>query len=268
MMVLPANFPVNLKRWPKLAGISLDIGDTEKESHLILTLHQHDSAGIFSVLIQDLASSAGKHATHKAALNEIRTRLTGWHKLLNSGITGLLTLQEQLGLMGELLEIEMLLNDYGVTEVLKAWLGPQRGPHDFVLGHEQREVKVFTDLSRSLITISSADQLAPIPGIPLILSTRLLASSEQGKSLNDMVIHLMGHMNENDSELFLIRLGEAGYINHSAYSENKWICQNHAIYSINETFPKLISAELPAQIVKVEYQLSLAKLDQWKINKE
>lgn len=267
MMVLPANFPINLKKWPKLSGISLDIGDTENESHLLMTLHRNDLEGIFSVLIQDLAASAGKHSTHKSALNELKNRLTGWHMLLNTGINGLLSIQEQLGLMGELFEIEMLLKNHSPSEILKAWLGPKKGPHDFVFGQEQREVKVYTDLNRSLVTIGSAEQLATVSDIPLILSARLLVFSENGQNLNDMVVKLLDCMNENESNLFLMLLNEAGYVNHAAYSENQWICQGHAEYLVDDTFPKLVTASLPNEIVKVEYQLNLEKLQKWLINK-
>ncbi len=98
----------------------------------------------------------------------------------------ILGIEKQLGLLGELLFLEKLLNR-GVSAI-DAWIGPQGEAHDFRLAGREFEVKCASS-ARRIHTIHGIDQLIPSPNCSLYLISVLVApaGAQTGFSLVDKV---------------------------------------------------------------------------------
>ena len=75
---------------------------------------------------------------------------------------------QEIGLFGELVALDRLIDGVGETRALAAWLGPRSEEHDFVLGEADVEVKT-TRSERRIHVIHGLGQLTPTPGRPLHL---------------------------------------------------------------------------------------------------
>jgi hypothetical protein len=93
-----------------------------------------------------------------------------------------LTPEKEVGLYGELLLVDFLIKQIGAKDALDAWTGPLSEEHDFAFDHLHMEVKT-TNSERRRHIIGSAQQLAPLPGIPLWLTSIQLTSSGGGSGL-------------------------------------------------------------------------------------
>lgn len=115
-----------------------------------------------------------------AALEET---LINWRELLKS--KAILSEEIQLGLRGELWLLRRLVPTLG-DQALKAWVGPQKEPHDFRLGASEFEVKTTRTNAHAHI-INGIAQLEPSPDHALfVVSLRMApAGANAGTTLPD-----------------------------------------------------------------------------------
>jgi hypothetical protein len=99
----------------------------------------------------------------------------------------LLSIERQLGLIGELIVLERLIRKNGPNDV-EAWIGPKREPHDFRIENLEFEVKC-TVRSQRIHTIHGTEQLLPSKGCSLFIISILLgpAGKTKGFSLADKI---------------------------------------------------------------------------------
>ena len=87
---------------------------------------------------------------------------------------------QEIGLFGELVALDRLIDGVGETEALAAWLGPRAEEHDFVLGEADVEVKT-TRSERRIHVIHGLGQLTPTPGRPLhLMSVQVTGAGAAG----------------------------------------------------------------------------------------
>jgi hypothetical protein len=93
--------------------------------------------------------------------------------------------ERQIGLLGELLFLERLMEKNG-TSALDAWLGPISEPHDFRIDGTEFEVKTTVSPHR-IHTIHGTEQVVPSNGCSLYLVSVLLgpAGASTGFSLSE-----------------------------------------------------------------------------------
>ena len=98
-------------------------------------------------------------------------------------VEALLSPERQIGLLGELLFLELLIAYHG-TRALDAWIGPRGEPHDFRFEKYEFEVKT-TLATRRVHTINGSEQLIPSAGCSLFLTSVMLGpvGAEAGFSL-------------------------------------------------------------------------------------
>jgi Putative PD-(D/E)XK family member, (DUF4420) len=102
----------------------------------------------------------------------------------------LLSVERQIGLLGELLLLERLITKNGPA-ALAAWIGPEGEPHDFRIEKREFEAKTTVTVHR-IHTINGSEQLAPSKDCSLYLVSILLgpAGKSEGFSLPDKVRNL------------------------------------------------------------------------------
>ena len=113
----------------------------------------------FVALSDDLLERVAGAASVVAALAVIRGRLAMWAHFFDRAPTGRLEWSERLGLIGELYALDRYLLRAAGEAAIAGWQGPERGPHDFILGSRAIEVKCTCAQQPVRLAISSARQL-------------------------------------------------------------------------------------------------------------
>jgi hypothetical protein len=124
------------------------------------------------------------------AARAVAQTLRAWAALIRQ--KSLLSLQQQVGLMGELLFLKRLASTIGWKAAALSWRGPDAQEHDFTLNNIDIEVKT-TLAERRLHQIESMTQLLPKLDRPLVLvSIQLTPSTGKGSlSLSQLVASVL-----------------------------------------------------------------------------
>jgi len=143
---------------PTLKG--LDISYDRSNRLLIYILNDNDQRTIFWSLCNDIIDSTKQAESEEEALNIAINRSWKWHFLLRGGRSGKLSIEEQKGLIGELLVLEgVVMQGMTHSEAISCWLGPFDSPKDFIIGDMGIEVKARRGAAAPFITINSEHQL-------------------------------------------------------------------------------------------------------------
>ena len=182
------------------------------------------------------------------ALGAFAMAVEGWRAFASS--RAILTAEQQLGLLGELLLLEALVNHHGPASI-GAWISresaiPER--HDFRLGQTDLEVKTSRSTRRAHL-IHGLDQLNPAPGHRLYILSLLVepAGIAGGRSLEGQVARArqqFGHGVHRDA--FERKLGLALYDDLDAplYADRFILADDPHVVPVDENCPRLTRAEL------------------------
>jgi len=255
-------------RLPRLKGVEVflhTISAKEKPS-LVLRLLDASLRDIFHRLCLDIVASASGAATETEAVAIALARTWRWHHLLRGGSSGLLSTDEQKGLIGELFVMERyLLTSLGPSNGLAAWRGPLGGAKDFVVGRTAIESKVRATSDRANVFVSSEFQLDDSDVAALFLHVSVLdpapAADDQGFTVTDVAVRLRKPFAESDERLaarFDALLAAAGFWYSDDYVHARWVSGGQSIYRVAGNFPRLTPSTVPASIATVSYTVSLA----------
>lgn len=200
-------------------------------------------------------------------LTALKETHEGWKELLRPKI--ILSEDQQLGLMGELLVLQRIFHKFW-KDAIDSWTGPLREPHDFRLGQKEFEVKTTRNVQRIHI-ISSIEQLVPSPGRYLyLLSVQFApAGANAGDSLVDMVRNirrLLGKKNESLAKFNRLLRENVGYLDeHAAFYGVKYILRTKpSLVPVDVNCPKLtreqitlILGEKANRINDLQYRVNL-----------
>ena len=140
--------------------MTLSSPDQANTRILALKLLDPGQQDIFHTLCRDIISVAAQAESEAEAVSVALMRTWRWHHLLRGGGGTLLSLEEQKGLIGELLVLErVLLPSVEASAAVTAWRGPLGSPKDFEIGRVAIEVKARRGGATPSIAITSEDQL-------------------------------------------------------------------------------------------------------------
>ena len=256
----------NLEDWPSkkitLAGIDIQQYQTSTGFRLALSLREINDWDIFYILCDDLLQSSDNSQEEKGMLNVVYNRLLRWQKLFRKRGKKLLTDQEQQGLIGELYFLKThLLTRFSDAEALSFWKGPFGEQQDFGLGNTAVEVKSKQGTSAPYVQISSIDQLeSQLENFFLYVITLNSAPQTivEAFSLNEIIEEIKSSINDSsDIDIFENLLSEVGYMDLPEYSEKKYLVSNESVFEIKEGFPRLMSQDIPAGLVSVQYKIEI-----------
>lgn len=258
---------------PSLAGIEISStsGDEENEPAITFTLSERSNRGMFLQLCEDLIASTDGLNTEREAVAMVVGRTWRWHHLLRGGSSGLLTLEEQQGLIGELFALEkLLLSSLSKSDAVAAWRGPLGAPKDFEVDQTALEVKSRRGASAASVRISSEHQLDETGVDSLFLFVisidRATEGAENSFTLPDLASRIQHEIGVSDfaAQLeFMERLSAAGLRPEDDYSEHVWLEGSHAIYEVRESFPRLTAGSIGGGISNVTYDLALSACAQF-----
>lgn len=197
----------------------------------------------------------------------VRDVLETYHELLR-GI-GRLSDQEEVGLFGEVLVLERLIDDLGAAVAVGAWRGAVSEEHDFGLPDEDVEVKTTMGETRRH-WVGTATQLEPTVGRPLwLLSLQITSAGTGGLSLPELIAGVRVKILDGAVRAELEeRLGRVRWRDDEAvlYGRRFRLRTDPAVFLVDATFPaitpqKLAAAGVPVQrIAGLTYLLDLSGL--------
>ena len=230
---------------------------------LLLTLKDNSLSSMFSLLCEDLVeSSRNAELPVNRLFAFVLTRLSGWRRLLERGITDVLSEGEIRGLCGELLFLQMMCLEIGKPNALRSWVGPQKADQDFQIEGEAWEIKTTRAGARS-ITISSEFQLHSADRT-LHLVVFELGDGIEGKSdffnLNTLINKIRDDLaNDHDSrQVFEDKLLSVGYVPRAEYDLPLLKENSLVAFKVEDNFPKISPDMLNEGVHEVSYEITLS----------
>ena len=179
-----------------------------------------------------------------AALGVALNHLKRWKAFLAGKRRRILSAEEIRGLFAELNFLSLLKDKYlPDAQAVEAWCGPERIHQDFIFGDTAVEVKSISGRDRSIVRVSSEDQLETVSG-HLFLKVYLLTEAPDGtqaQSLNELVALLGQELsNANVIEDYWIKLATYGYVEMREYDSPKFLVNASNSYRVTNGFPRLV----------------------------
>lgn len=253
-------------RLPRLRGVEVLVSNMDDDRPaLLLRLLDHTLRDLFFRLCVDIIESTSRASSEREAVATALGRTWRWHHLLRGGGGGLLSQDEQKGLLGELFVLERYFVPALAPDVaVRAWRGPLGEAQDFVIGRTAIESKAH-GRNASSVWINSEFQLddASLDALFLHLSAFDLAEldADDGFSLTDVVQRIRPRLQADIRALerYNALLAAAGFSDDDDYSEVRWIGGERSLYRVGPSFPRITAPRLPGGISDVRYTLSLVE---------
>lgn len=179
-----------------------------------------------------------------------------------------LSREAEIGLMGELLVLNRLIDSSTPSKALEAWLGPESEEHDFTLEAVDLEVKTTSSEERAH-WITSAAQLTPARNRPLTLvSIQITPKMGEGSISLPKLVRLLEQRCDPHGQHLLDKLESLGYVDSDSdlYTTEWALRTSVACFTVDDTFPKITSGELstlglgPERITALRYRVSLTSV--------
>lgn len=164
------------------------INETTNEVDLYILLLENELKDIFYLFIQNILEEIEEMSSEQEVVNSTFNIIYRWKKLFDKIKFNGLSIQQQKGLIGELLFFNYLLDNNKSSErVLNAWTGPDFEDKDFTFGSIGVEIKL-TSSKYPRIQITNERQLdvENFRALYLILYT-VEEVKENGVSLNLLI---------------------------------------------------------------------------------
>jgi len=152
---------------------------------LAITLESDELRDVFEVLAADIVAVTATSATARQAMNEAVGRLDAWQACLKARRRGL-SWEEQLGLFGELIVLQIMGAEIGYGKAIEGWRGPLDGIQDFSRLGVAIEVKTVVGIGH-LLKISHLAQLETAGLSSLVIARLRLREDHNGKSLPSVI---------------------------------------------------------------------------------
>lgn len=252
-------------------GVQIFTIEVENNIELNIYLLDNDLKDIFSLFIQNILEDIQKSVSENEALTTTLNVVSKWKKLFDKINFNGLTLEQQKGLIGELLFFNYAL-DNGKTSghVIEAWTGPEFEAKDFTFGSFGIEVK-FTSAKQPRIKVSNERQLDAENLSELFL---VLYSTEQvkenGFSLNSLVEQTRKNIStEEERNIFNGKLQLIGYYDDDRdYYGKMYSLKKTFAFTVASDFPKITKNQLPLGIYDTSYSIELSAVEQFILEPE
>ena len=261
--------PITPRRLPRPQGLELSDGPVaEDRSLLCIRLVAAEQRDIFLALCRDIVHAASVAGDEREALAVALARTWRWHHLLRGGSSGLLSREEQKGLIGELAFLsDHLSRSLATTDLVRSWRGPLGAPKDFEIGSLCVEVKARRGAAAPYVSISSEDQLDSSGLSDLFLFVVDLHGSvegEAGRTLTEYAGAARAIVEQGDPSAaieFEGLLMAAGFRWSDDYSDARWAVDATRLFRVSPDFPRIVGGSLEAGISRVRYQVQLSECE-------
>jgi len=247
--------------------------ETENKIELYIYLVDNDLKDIFSLFIENILEEIEKSITENEAIKTTLNVVSKWKKLFDKINFNGLSLEQQKGLIGELLFLNTLLNNEKTSaNALNTWTGSEQDfqAKDFTLGSVGVEVK-FTTSKQPRIKVSNERQLDAenLSDLFLILySTE--AVKDNGVSLNSIVEQTRQKIStEEERSRFNAKLQLNGYFDDDKEHYGRmYSLKRMFVFNVTSDFPKLVKNHLPLGIYDTSYSIEISAVENFIVEPE
>lgn len=224
-----------------------------------MTLVDGDLARSFSVMCYDLAERSRPADTTVSALSTLLRALNNWADLFRKRTAEGLSREEVLGLVGELLVVEALVESSrgSVDALIQGWRGPHGDARDIGFNGTRIEVKAQRSTSALKLRVSSLAQLDDRGDRVFVVLIRL-SPSESGRSLMELADSLRVRLEgfPMASIEFERKLETSGMTAESDHAHERLSQDERLVFFVAEQFPRLVPGNVPAGVTAVSYEVS------------
>lgn len=233
--------------------------DTTRFRHVTTTRYAEDGDDVIEVAVDATDSTHAAYGLLVSIVDQIQlfgkslsaavAEALHRHGALFSARRGL-SQDQEIGLLGEILLLEYLIEKLGPQAALASWLGPAGEEHDFALpGQTHLECKTTTSERRIHMVTGLTQLVKPLDGQLLLLSTQLTpAGAGRGRTLVNVVEEIRRSAGAQLSTLDA-RLAGLDYHETADLITTKWTLRSAPrCYRVDATFPALTPTRLAAAV--------------------
>lgn len=226
------------------------------------------SLEMFTMMAADIVTTLEgmSAASENRIFSMFIARIRAWQNFMQRGKEGLLGFESEVGLYGELLMLEALLDsDFPPDRAVNSWVGPCDGLQDFMIGTGAIEVKTTTAVGIFPAWISSLEQLDDSLCQPLFLAAIRICQIETGSRLPDRIGNIRAILQTASSPEVLLdfdlRLLQAGYYdNYSNSYVRKFGYVGTRIIHVDVGLPRLVRSTIPPGILRARYEIDIESI--------
>lgn len=252
----------------RFKGVQIYTLPIEAENNIELYIYLLDNQlkDIFALFIQDILEDIESSVTESEAITTTLNVISKWKKLFDKINFNGLSLEQQKGLIGELLFLNYLLNDEKTsTNAVNAWTGAEQEfqAKDFTFGAVGIEIK-FTSSNQPRIKVSNERQLDSenLSDLFLVLySTE--AVKDNGISLNSIVEQTRQKIStEEERSIFNTKLQLNGYFDEDKEHYGRmYSLKKTFVFAVTSQFPKIVINQLPLGIYDTSYSIEISAVE-------
>lgn len=265
-----------IKSFPKWKGLSImkeffeQIGPLKEKNFFILAQEAEKSEEIFEKVLQSLVDHIFINE-NQDLFSTIYGVLDRWHNFFRYKNSKKLTLEEQMGVFGELFYIYNWLIKLPDEPplIVNYWKGPTRHRIDFVKNNIGVEIKTLSPKIREEIRISSEKQLelsTVIQKIYLYI-LKIEATQSDGQTIQDLIDLIRTQLLDR-APSSLVRFNDLLmelYILDNIYKDVFFYVHQEEAYEVGKQFPRLTSIDIPVGVSNVSYAIDLSHCIDYKI---
>jgi hypothetical protein len=254
----------------RFKGVEIFHIETNDFRELNIYLLDNDLKDIFSLFIQNILEDISESVTESEAITKTLNVISKWKKLFDKINFNGLSLEQQKGLIGELLFINDLLDNLkSSATILYAWSGPDFEDKDFTFGSTGFEIKL-TSSKYPKLKITNEGQLDTQNLNELFLILYVLEDvKENGFTLNSLINQSQQKLASNLELLkfFNERLMLLGYFEDDKEHYNKMFSLKKTYsYLVAEDFPRIIKNQLPLGVYNTSYFIELSAVEHFSVD--
>lgn len=248
----------------RFKGVEVFSVELENTIELNVYLLDNDLKDIFSLFIQNIIEDIFNCVTENEAITTTLNVVSKWKKLFDKINFNGLSIEQQKGLIGELLFFNYLLDsDITSESILNAWTGADFEDKDFVFNAVGIEIKLSSSKNPKL-KITSERQLDTenLDDLFLILYT-VEEVKENGFSLNSLIDQIRKRISVHEElDFFNERLFLLGYRGDEREYYNKTYSRIKTFsYRVTSYFPKIVKSQLSLGIYNTSYSIEISAVE-------
>lgn len=236
------------------------------KTELYIYLLDNELKDIFSLFIQNILEDIEKSVTESEAIITTLNVVSKWKKLFDKINFNGLSLEQQKGLIGELLFLNTLLdNEKTSANAVNTWTSAERDfqAKDFTLGSVGVEVK-FTASKQPRVKVSNERQLdAENLSVLFLILYSTESVKDNGISLNSIVEQTRQKIStESERIVFNAKLQLIGYFDEDMeYYGRMYSLKRTFVFNVTSEFPKIVKSQLPLGIYDTLYSIEISAVE-------
>lgn len=271
VMELAKNIIIPELKSYKFKGVAMFLAELDDVNELNIYLIDNELLDVFSLFIQDILKSVSISITEKDALITTLNVVSKWKRLFDKIQFNGLTIEQQKGLIGEMLFLNYLFdNKKNTSDIIQSWTGPNFDDKDFMFGSKGVEIKMTTS-KYPKISITNERQLDTDNLNQLFLVLYVAEEvKDNGFTLNSIIETVTTKINTYEELAFFNeRLHLVGYHGeHRDHYNRMYSLKNTFCYNVTLDFPKIVKEQLPMGVYNTSYSIELSAVEQFKISME